>query len=492
MTVNTVNSANEERACFIPFENFKLRFEQNPDGKGIVILIDIDDFLVRMADLQQEMLDNHVFKNGVRFKTKTIKMLEQLRHNCDYLISEVENEVKNAKLKNCVPDLGRFPTFRDYEFDINDPDRYEKVLKHVKDYKDVAEELYNQFFEERDVCLEIDNLHRGEKLDFDLVAEHEQIEHCKGLIKNNKKAFEEINIFCLGEGKRLSAEAQCKNHDDVLNQPNYGSLFSMDSNDVLKKGDLELTDKVKLAKYKEHVLYEKPIQLLENCVKNLDDLDDIVTNEAVFSMESEEVIDFDAIYNMENVIYEAVHYIRELIRLLKIAGVPILGIFLESHHTGERESVSKIKLGKDLFPDIDGIFLQYFHEKPHNVKRRGRSSKVDYVIKVFEEIFGEGVITYDMLHLSDDSDPNAKDSVNKGGLSTHYKPQTDAEIINDRIEGSLVDNNKDYDTAYVRMKDFDTRALVTTVYMIYERYRKIKNNGVQYQKRRRRINNGIV
>ena len=52
--------------------------------------------------------------------------------------------------------------------------------------------------------------------------------------------------------------------------------------------------------------------------------------------------------------------------------------------------------------------------------------------------------------------------------------------------------NKDYDTAYVRMKDFDTRALVTTVYMIYERYRKIKNNGVQYQKRRRRINNGIV
>ena len=493
MTANTINAAKEERACFIPFDNFKIRFEQSPNGKGIIILIDIDDFLVKMADLQQEMLDKHEFKNGVRFKTKTIKMLEQLRHNCDYLIGEVKKEVNSARLKNAIPDLGRFPTFRNYVFDINDPDRYEKVLKHVETYKDVAKELYDQFFEERDVCLEIDNLNKGETLAFDLPSEHEQIKHCQELIDKNKEAFKEISIFCLGEGKRLSTEAQSKNHDNVLSQPDYGPLFRMDSNDVLKKGDLELTDKVKLVKYKEHVLYEKPIQLLENCVNNLDDLNDIVTNEAVFSMESEEVIDFDAIYNIENVIYEAVDYVHKLVKLLKIAGVPVLGIFLDSHHTGGRESASKIKLGKDLFPDIDGIFLQYFHDKPHNVKRRGRSSKFDYVIKVFDEIFGKGVITSDMLHLSDDSDPNTKDGINKGGICTHYKPQTDAEIINDKIEGSLVDNNKDYDTAYVRMTGFDDHSLVTTVFMIYERYRKLckesedinNSNGVQYKKRRR-------
>lgn len=474
---------NDERAFFIPFEKFKLRFDQS-DGKGIVLLIDMDDFLINMADKQQETLDRHVFKNGVRFKTKTIKMLEQLRHNSRYLIREVEKECERAKKTNSVPDLSSFPTFNNYIFDINDPNRYENVIKHVQNYYDVADKLYNQFFEERDVCLEIDNLPKGQKIDFDLEKEHKQIEYCKSLIDENKEAFKAISEFCLVEGKRLSIEAQSKNVANELNQPDYGPLVSMNSNDVLKKGDLQLTDAAKLTKYKEHVLYEKPIELLQNCAENIDDLDDIVTNEAVFSMESEEVIKFDEIYNIEHANFEAVNFINELLKWAPVAGVPILGVFIDTHYTGGREGDSKIRLAKQLFPDIDGMFIQFFHKFKHNVIRRGRSSKVEYVLEVCDEVYGKDIITAEMLHLSDDSSENTKDCNNNGGLTTHYKPQTDSEIINGKIEGSLVNYNEDYDTTYFRMTKFDTHALITTLYMLYERYRKINNKSVQYRKSR--------
>lgn len=482
MAENTNVSEKEERASFIPFKNFKVRFDQSRDGNGIVLLIDMDDFLINMADKQQEMLDRHEFKNGVRFKTKTIKMLEQLRHNCRYLISEVEKECKRAAVANDIPDLSCFPTFSNYNFDINDPNRYENAIKHAQHFFDVADILYNQFFEERDVCLEIDNLHRGQTIAFDLEKEHEQIEMCKSLIDANKDSFKAISEFCLAEGKRLSVEAQNNNGNGSLTRPNYGPLVSMDSNDVLKKGDLELTDEVQLAKYKEHVLYEKPIELLQNCVDNLDDINDIVTNEAVFSMESEEVIDFDAIYNIENINFEAVNFIFNLLKWAPVAGVPIVGVFIDTHYTGKREGDSKIKLAKQVFPDIDGMLVQFFHQYKHNVGRRGRWSKTEFALEVFNKEFGEGVITVDMLHLSDDSSDNTRDCNNKGGLSTHYKPQTDTEIINGKIEGSLVSYNNDDDTAYFRMTKFDTHAMVTTLFMLYERYRKIKEYGIPYRK----------
>lgn len=482
MAENTNVSVKEERASFIPFKNFGARFKESQDGNGIVLLIDMDDFLINMADKQQEMLDRHEFKNGVRFKTKTIKMLEQLRHNCRYLISEVEKECKKAAAANAIPDFSCFPTFSNYKFDINDPNRYENAIKHAQYFFDVADILYNQFFEERDVCLEIDNLYKGHTITFDLDKEHQQIAMCKSLIDANRESFRAISEFCLAEGTRLSAEAQSNNENGNLTRPDYGPLVSMDSNDVLKKGDLELTDEVKLAKYKEHVLYEKPIELLQNCVDNLDDMDDIVTNEAVFSMESEEVIDFDAIYNIENINLDAVDFILDLLKWAPVAEVPILGVFIDTHYTGEREGNSKIKLAKKVFPDIDGMLVQFFHQYKHNVVRRGRWSKVEFALEVLARVFGEGVITADMLHLSDDSSDNTKDCNNRDGLSTHYKPQTDTEIINGKIEGSLINYNNEDDTVYFRMTKFDTYAMVTTLYMLYERYCKIKKQGIPYRK----------
>lgn len=476
------NIAEKERAFFIPFDNFKLRFEQSDDGKGIVLLIDMDDFLINMADKQQAILDKHEFKNGVRFKTRTIKMLEQLRHNCKYLISLVEKECNRAKETNSIPDLSRFPTFSNYKFDINDPNRYENVIKHAQHFYDVADVLYNQFFEERDVCLEIDNLPKGGKIEFDLAKEHEQIEMCKRLIAENKASFRAISEFCLAEGTCLSNDARAKNANGELNRPDYGALVSMNSNDVLKKGDLELTDRAKLDRYKEHVLYEKPLELLQNCVDNLDDLDDIVTNEAVFSMESEAVIDFDEIYNIENVNFEAVNFMKDLIRWAPVAGITILGIFIATHYTGTREGEAKLRLARQIFPEIDGILLQFFHQYKHNVGRRGRWSKMDYALEVFNEMYGEGVITADMIHLSDDSSDNTNDCGKKHGISTNYKPQTDSEIINGKVEGSLVNYNEDYDTAYFRMTEFNKYSMVATLYMMYERYQKIKNKGVQYKK----------
>ena len=63
------------------------------------------------------------------------------------------------------------------------------------------------------------------------------------------------------------------------------------------------------------------------------------------------------------------------------------------------------------------VFLQFFHQYKHNVGRRGRWSKIDYALEVFNEMYGEGVITADMIHLSDDSSDNTNDCVSLVFLS---------------------------------------------------------------------------
>ena len=55
------------------------------------------------------------------------------------------------------------------------------------------------------------------------------------VICNIKDDFHRINCFCLKEIINLIYEAKKKNTGDVLTIPEFGSLVSMDTNDIIKK-----------------------------------------------------------------------------------------------------------------------------------------------------------------------------------------------------------------------------------------------------------------
>ena len=263
------------------YNNGKKKIGVMENGSGLILLIDIDDLIINMSDLQQEMIDKHEFANGVRFKTKTIKMLEQQVRNCRYVYSKIEEECKKAELENRAPDINGFPTFNNYKFNPKDPERYKAPIAKAKKYLRDAISLYNQFFEERDTFLEIDNLKKGEKNKYNLKREHRTIERSRRRILENEEAFKKINMYCLAEVERISRDAKGKFVDGKPVVPDYGELIRMDNNDVLKKGDLNLENAQEIEQYKEYVLYEKPEKLLQNCVEEQGTIWDIVTNEAV-------------------------------------------------------------------------------------------------------------------------------------------------------------------------------------------------------------------
>ena len=480
--IMNAKTKNSEKNYIRLFETGMLKIGTKPEGKGLALLIDMDDLWVNMADKQQEMIDKHEFANGVRFKTKTIKMLEQQVRNCRYIYSKIKSECEKAEAENRTPDIAGFPTFNKYKFNPRDPERYKRPIEIAHKYLRDATALYNQFFEERDTFLEIDNLHKGEKIKFDLKREHRTIEKYRRLILADKLAFSEINEYCLGEVRRISREAKGKYVDGKPVVPDYGELIRMDSNDVLKKGDLNIENSREVEKYKEYVLYEKPEKLLQNCVDEQDSIMDIVTNEAVYSMACEEVIDFKAIYSIENINGDAVRFARSLIE----SGLFALS-FIATHGTGGREAESKDDLGVITLPEADGIIYQMFHKYKHNGKKRLRDSKVDFsmtAIMSLAPILGEEFVSKLVALLLDDSTDNIVDAVKKGALGIQYKPVTDAEIIKGFDEmiaemNEVKDKNLKEALQYLRITKFNEGSFINkevfslVCFMILERVRQM-------------------
>lgn len=391
------------------------------DGKenDLYLLIDIDDLLVRSSDILQAIVNE-----ATNFKTEVLQMFEQLNRNCNYMVSVVEQECNKAKDENREPNLSQFKVFKGCKLP-NDERKYTEPVKYVQYFADVANKLLNQFLEERDTFLEIDNMSKGSRKYFDRDKEINTIIEISEFIDNNKDFFHQINAFSLREAKKIRNKAINQNKDGKLTIPNYGPLVKMDSNDIIKKNSIDKNKNKDDKSYKEYVLYTKPIENIKNCIRLEKRIHDIISNARVFgNHQSKEIVDYRYIHRRANVNEEAVELIRKL-----IASGIFKGVYFSTHHNGGREEKAKIALMRELFPEIpeENFIGQRFHDEEHDGKRRGRSSKV---IRAAHKLH----VLPSQLVLLDDSKENCKDCKEHGGLEILYKPRTDSEIINGKIE----------------------------------------------------------
>ena len=390
----------------------------------LYLLVDIDDVLVFSSDKLQERLDQKT-----NFKTSVLKMLEQLNRNCKYFLSQVKLECSQAKTRKERPNLYQFLVFDNMRFN-NQFEYYTKPVEAAGYYLEVANALLNEFLEERDTFLEIDNLPYGEIKKFNYKKEMQTILTFADLINNNMDAFHKINTYCLDKANELINFAKTISENDSLVIPEYGALVSMDTNDIIKTGSL--TD-INSIGYKKYILYQKPLEDLENCINLENRIYDIVTNAEVFINPSTEIIDYESIHNEKNVNWSAVQFINKIIEL-KI----FKGVYFSTHHNGGREEKAKISLMQRILPKADGFIGQRFHADEHNAMRRGRSSKVDEAVEILD-------VKPEQLVLLDDSTANCGDCKSKLGTEILLKAETDSEKIKGEFEN----------IGYNRILDFD-------------------------------------
>ncbi len=508
-TVNEKDEQNIEslramalRNLYIHFNDpfYKLEYDEKghivtiKDNIGVIAIFDIDDFLVNSADAQQEQLDKYEPANGVRLKTNFMQMLEQLRRNCEYLKDKVREECIKAQSERRNPDFSHLPAFKNYKRSKGKY-KYTAPIDFADEYCMAARELYRQFFEERNTFLEIDNKRRGEGLEMTderILKEYARKEKIKGVIKANGSVFKEINEFCLEEINRIVEKAKEQNEIKAkaqeasgqqgeqkirLTRPNFGKLFSIDVNDVLKKNSMDEVDE---DVDEEYVLYEKPLEILQNCVDQQEglitqswDLNVIVNNFKIYFMKSEEYIDFAAIYSMENVNWPAVNYALDLIYSGKLVGA-----FAHSHYTGIREGYYKVKLIMELLPMLNGVIFQRFLAIDHDAALdfdmyiRERDTKITYTC----ETLGVGP---EVLELNDDSKDNIVPARKCGAITCWFKRVTDSEKIN----GELEDISPD------RITKFDKEAVKKILGVIHQRteeliveFNRLERERVEFEK----------
>ncbi len=393
--------------------------------KGICLLVDIDDFLVKSSPVLQGIVNEKT-----NFKTEVLRMLEQLKRNCTFMGNEVKEECEKAEKEGRVPDLSRFKIFDGKKIDSSK--LYTEPIDYVKYFVSVANALYEHFLEERDTFLEVDNMPKGTRKYFDGDKEHALTIKIAELIFENIKYFSLINEYCLTRASTLINEAISKNKDGKLTIPEYGALVSMDSNDIIKNNSI---DKTTEKENKEYILYTKPIENLVNCIKNENRIFDLVTNAKIFSNPvSNEIVDYYQIHSMDNVNYEAVAFVKRLKREGEVDD-----LCPDTHQNGGREDGAKYSLTSGLFPELpaNNYIGQRFHEEEHDANRRGRSSKIRKAASKLHRLPST-------LVLIDDSTANCKDAKENGALPILYKPLTDAEIINGKVQ----------DTGYIRIMDF--------------------------------------
>lgn len=495
------------------------------DNIGVIAIFDIDDFLVNSADAQQEQLDKYEPANGVRLKTNFMRMLEQLRRNCEYLKDKVREECKKAQTEKRNPNFSHLPAFKNYRRG-NGQNKYTAPIDFADAYCMAARELYRQFFEERNTFLEIDNKRRGEGLEMTderIVKEYARRENIKNIVKANGRAFKEINEFCLGEIKHIIEDAKTRNRrekikdfimthgdeafkdidaisldemehiiDEIesqqenhsqgnkkvrLTRPDFGKLFSIDVNDVLKKNSMDNVDE---DVDEEYVLYTKPIEILQNCVDQQEglitqdwDLNVIVNNFKIFLMKSEEYIDFADIYSMKNVNKPALNYILDLIYSGKLVAA-----FAHSHYTGIREGYYKLKLIMELLPILNGVIFQRFLAIDHDaaldldIYIRERDVKIAHSC----ETLG---VDAKVLALNDDSRDNIEPARLLNAITCWFKKVTDSEKINGELE----------DTSADRITKFDKEAVQKMLGVIHQRteqlveeFNRLEREKAEYEK----------
>jgi hypothetical protein len=370
-------------------------FGNNSGKPKLYLLIDRDDLTVKSAPIIQGIINDNT-----NFKTDVLHMFEQLRRNCRYFLDEI--------------------------IKLNNPEKNFIDYNAAMCYYNVADRFLNWFLEERDTFLEIDNMPKGTRKYFNYEKEMAVILELSELIDKNRDAFHRINVFCLNRLEKLIEEAKRKK-----TIPNYGALISLDSNDIIKHTSIDEEAAV------EHILYEKPLELLRNCIKNENRMHDIITNACVFYQPSGEIIDYSSIHCMKNVNTDAVNLINEMC----LSG-RFYHKYESSHQTGKREDDVKDKTSPIIVPMADGYFGQRFHTDEHDANRRGRSSKVERAVLIL------GIDPAQVV-LIDDSIANCLDCVKRGGTAILYKPMTDAEKIKGKLE----------DTGVYRLttfSDFDT------------------------------------
>lgn len=389
------------------------------------LLIDIDDVLAYSSGKIQGYVEND---QEFKFKSETLKMLEQLCRNCSYLTSEVEQECLVAKIENRQPYLERFIVFDNYKLNnMNKEEWYTKPIEDCKRYQSIAKSFLDQFLEERDTGLEIDNLPKGSIIPFNYRKEKAHLLHLSNQIKKYLPVFHKINVYCLGEVNRIINEAKSKNNGNGLIIPSYGKLVSMDTNDIIKKGNSK-----DIVIDKEKIVYDNPYKQVHQTLNLEGKLFDLVSNGKVYFTRSREMVDYDNIYVPENVNWEAVSFFQDLINS---------DIFDEwwtlSHYNGGREGSPKKRLTQELFPKAKGCILVRFHNKEHDVVRRDRSNKFNAWVEKTNTDPMYGI-------LGDDSVANCRHCKESGGTELLCKPMTDSEIINGKMEDTGFNRIIDY------------------------------------------------
>ena len=371
-----------------------------------ILFCDIDDVIINSAGMIQKYVEaNTVFSSDV------LKALEQFKRNCQYYYDCIVEEYANAEKEGRTPNLSRFPNLDIYDGNVLSKEDgkgyYRYPINSAIEYLKIATDLLDEFLEERDMFLELDNLPYGNKKNYDYEKEQAHLNMFKLQLYNNFDALEQINKFCLHEVQRISDEAKAKGE-----YPVYKALIQMDSNDIIRTN--ENMDDWNYRFYKKpylDVLKCFKTHVVEYAIKNFDRKENY----------SKEIVDYDSIYIPENVNKEAIVALKKLVLSGKIDRLCFI-----THHNGSREEKAKRRLVGMIFPEADFLGMR-FHSEEHNLVRRYRSSKYENASKKYDLKNNDAV-------LLDDSKDNCNNWHDNESDTIIYRKTTDAEKIGRKVE----------------------------------------------------------
>ncbi len=368
-----------------------------------VLFCDIDDVLIKSSPFIQEYVNNNTI-----FKTEMLVTIEQLIRNCKYYVNKVEEECDNSLKENRRPNLSKFPNldinFDKLNYDYANYDEKYLICNNIKNaaryYLVIANSILNQFLEERDMFLELDNLPKGEGKKYNFEKEKINIDNFKNTLRNNYNALDLINKFCLSEVQRISANSRLNG-----TFPDYGALVKMDSNDIIRTNDNNEDG--------DYYLYDKPCLDVYKCISNRI-VDYAIDNFNITPSKSSEIVNYHSFYIPKYALKSAVLALRKIMLKGEIDELCFI-----THHNGIREEDAKRLFVKLLFPNASFLGLR-FHSEEHDIIRRKRSSKFEKAIKEYN------LNPEDMI-LLDDSIDNCNDWEKNGGKAIIYREITDAE-----------------------------------------------------------------
>lgn len=219
---------------------------------------------------------------------------------------------------------------------------------------------------------------------------------------NSLKKLELMAKMLKSEGKfRLI----CIDVDDVI----------FDTDPIIQK-KLEEIDYRSTKKYRESIAHESSEDMRELLDESFNILDAIL-EETVYAeyddlkekttMRSYKQINYDEVYKEENLIPNAINFVRNII---DNRGENDFVIFL-SHMNPEREGIAKAKVLYELFPEVDVVETLPFHIEPGS---KNVNSKALWIKQVY------GLDNLSNCYLIDNSRSNCKDFRKHGGNFVRY------------------------------------------------------------------------